>query len=265
MKTRPAKTNPAKTRPATTCQACATYTESGGFCGHLTGAQHDTMATQSRGVSMRRGDTITSEELLVWPVVSIASGVLSLQHLLQDGRKTIAALFMPGDIVDMRGMASRHHGHLIALGKTEICRLSPTAFEAVIDDNMDAQKVAWNSLRSQTYRAMDHAADLAKKQALEKLASFIFECRHRQADPKPGSRVHIPVRRIDLADYLGMQPETVSRCFKDMQARGIIGFEGKSNLEILDIPTLRRIANGDKNTENLRHTDENYFKAANDR
>lgn len=221
------------------------------------------MMTQSRQTSLRRGETINSEELLVWPIIAIQSGVLSLQHLLEDGRKTIAALFMRGDIIDMRGLASRHHGHLIALGKSSVCRMSPLAFEAAIDDNQDAQKVAWNSLRGQTYRAMDHAADLAKKQALEKLASFVFECRHRQADRISMDRVHIPVRRIDLADYLGMQPETVSRCFKDMETRGIISFENISNLRILDIPTLRRIANGDRHTENLRHTDENHFQAAN--
>lgn len=212
---------------------------------------------------MRRGESISNQDLLVWPIIAISSGVLSLQHLMEDGRRTIAALFMQGDIIDLRGQASRQRGHLIALGKTEICRLSPNGFEAAIDDNSGAQKVAWNSLRSQNYRAMDHAADLAKKQALEKLASFLFECRHRQADRDAGDRVHIPVRRIDLADYLGMQPETVSRSFKEMQARNIIAFEGISNLRILDFPTLRRIANGDKHTQDLRHTDENHFKAAN--
>lgn len=251
-----------ESQPASRCQTCSILTEPGGFCRHLTEDQHETLTALSRRASLRRGETISSEELLVWPIVAIASGVLSLQHFLEDGRKTIASLFMPGDIVDLRGLANRHHGHLIALDKTEICRLSPSAFELVVADNAEARKVAWNSLRNQTYRAMDHAADLAKKQAMEKLASFVFECRYRQADRRSYNWVRIPVRRIDLADYLGMQPETVSRCFKDMQARGLVAFEGISNLEILDIPTLRRIANGDKHTENLRHTDENHFKAA---
>jgi len=250
------------TLSASKCQTCAIYSEAGGFCDHLTGAQLETLMSQSRRSRMRRSETISSEELLVWPIIAIASGVLSLQHLLEDGRKTIAALFMQGDIIDMRGLANRHHGHLISLGKTEVCHLSPPAFEAVTGENLSAQKVAWNSLRNQTYRAMDHAADLAKKQALEKLASFVFECRRRQTDRGAGDMVHIPVRRIDLADYLGMQPETVSRCFKDLQARKIIALEGISNLRILDIPTLRRIANGDKHTQNLRHTDENHFNAA---
>ncbi len=192
----------------------------------------------------------------------ITMGVLSMQHLLEDGRKTIAALFMPGDIVDMRGMGNRQRGHLIALGKTGICRLAPVEFEAAVDENLGAQKVAWNSLRDQAYRAMDHAADLAKKQALEKLASFFLECRRRQVDRYNKDRVQIPVRRIDLADYLGMQPETVSRTFKDLQARGVIASEGISNLRILDFPTLRRIANGDKHTQNQKPRHDTDFKPA---
>ena len=248
--------------PASKCLTCALFAKEGGFCDHLTGDQQELLSSQSRRASLRRGESISSEVLLIWPIMAITSGVLSLQHLLEDGRKTIAALFMPGDIVDMRGMASHQRGQLIALGKTGICRLAPDEFEAVIDQNIGAHKVAWNSLREQTYRAMDHAADLAKKQALEKLASFIFECRRRQTDRKTRDRVHIPVRRIDLADYLGMQPETVSRAFKEMQAKRIIALEGISNLKILDFPTLRRIANGDKNTSNLRHTDETHFKSA---
>jgi len=188
---------------------------------------------------------------------------MSLQHLLEDGRRTISALFMTGDIVDMRGLVNHHRGQLIALSKADICRMSPIAFEANLGDNQEAQKVAWNNLRNQTYRAMDHAADLAKKQAMEKLASFVFECRRRQNRARADENVSIPVRRVDLADYLGMQPETVSRCFKSMEDKGMVAFNGISNLKILDFPTLRRIANGDKHTENLRHTDENHFKAAN--
>ncbi len=248
-------------QPASKCLKCSIYSEAGGFCDHLTGPQLDILSQASRVAALKRSEHIATEELLVWPIIAVSSGVLSLQHLLEDGRKTIAALFMQGDIIDMRGIANRNRGQLIALAKTEICRLSPIAFEAVIEDNSGAHKVAWNNLRSQSYRAMDHAADLAKKQSLEKLASFIFECQRRQiVSPSPSS-VTIPIRRIDLADYLGMQPETVSRVFKDLEKRGVIRSEGTASVSILDVPTLRRIANGDKHTEKLRHTDENHFTA----
>lgn len=248
------------TKTASKCQRCSIYTEAGGFCDQLKDPELDALGSQSRSSTLKRGQAIDSEELLMWPIVAISSGVISMQHLLEDGRKTIAAMFMQGDIIDMRGISSRNRGHLIALGKTKICRLSPTIFEQIVDSNMNAQRVAWNNLRNQAYRAIDHSADLAKKQALEKLASFVFECRGRQAAGVSECSVHIPVRRVDLADYLGMQPETVSRCFRDLSNRKILTFQDISNLRILDIPTLRRIANGDKHTENLRHTNEDHFK-----
>lgn len=248
--------------PPRKCQKCSIYSDAGALCDHLDQAQLETLGNGSRTSIMKRGNTITGEELLIWPILAISAGVLSLQHLLEDGRKTIAALFMQGDILDMRGVSRKHRGHLIALDTTHICRLSPDAFEAVVEQNNGAQKVAWNNLRSQTYRAMDHAADLAKKQAQEKLASFIFECRRRQIDRPTDEIVEIPIRRIDLADYLGMQPETVSRCFKELESKGIVGLRSISRVKILNAPRLRRIANGDRHSENLRPTPANKETAA---
>lgn len=239
-------------RPEKKCLHCSMYQKNGNFCNHLSSSELEMLSTKSRTAILKRGEAINSADLLTWPVVAISSGVISMQHLLEDGRKTIAAFFMAGDIIDMRGISNRNRGHLIALNKTDVCRLSPTVFEKISETNLDAQRVIWNNLRTQNYRAMDHSADLAKKQALEKLASFIFECRGRQAVDVSKNSVIIPVRRIDLAEYLGMQPETVSRCFKDMETRGIIEFKSISHIKILNIPTLRRIANGDKNTQNLR-------------
>jgi len=209
---------------------------------------------------LKRGQSIDTEELLTWPVMAISSGVISLQHLLEDGRKTIAAFFMQGDIIDMRGISSRNRGHLIALNKVHLCRLSPAVFENIIETNPSAQRIVWNNMRKQTYRAIDHSADLAKKHALEKLASFVFECKRRQTITLSKSSVIIPVRRVDLAEYLGMQPETVSRCFKELEDRGIIEFHGISNIRILKTPILRRIANGDRNADAIHNSNQNKFK-----
>lgn len=228
------------------CQSCALYADSKLFCAQLSGEELHDLSNQSRTLSMKRGESLEHEALDHWPIIAIDSGVMSMQHLLQDGRKTIAALFMRGDIIDLRNVSNRNRGALIALGKVDVCRLSPKVFEDVMARNPDAQKVIWENLRDQAFRAMDHSGDIAKKQALEKLASFIFECRNRQAGFKDGDLVEIPVRRIDLAEYLGMQPETVSRCFKDLEKRGIVQTPKLNALKLLNVPMLRRIANGDK-------------------
>jgi len=230
------------------CKQCALYVDSQLFCAQLNGEEQCELANQSRTLSMKRGDSLENEVLAHWPIVAIDSGVLSMQHLLQDGRKTIAALFMRGDIIDLRNLSNRNRGALISLGNANVCRLSPKIFERIMAQNPDAQRVIWENLRDQAFRAMDHSGDIAKKQALEKVASFVFECRNRQIGYGEGDLVEIPVRRIDLAEYLGMQPETVSRCFKDLEKRGILEAPSLNALKLLNVPMLRRIANGDKDT-----------------
>lgn len=228
------------------CRQCALFTESTRFCAQLDDGELCALSTRSRTLTMKRGETMKTDALAHWPIVAIDSGVLSMQHLLQDGRKTIAALFMRGDILDLRNMPNRNRGALIALGKVNICRLSPKVFEQIMAQNPEAQKVMWENLRDQAFRAMDHSGDIAKKHALEKLASFIFESRNRQSGFHEGDPVQIPVRRVDLAEYLGMQPETVSRCFKDLEKRGILKVLTLNAVKLLNVPLLRRIANGDK-------------------
>lgn len=236
----------AKSKTKDKCGRCALFLDSDLFCAQLGEDELCDLSDHSRTLSLKRGNSLESEALAHWPIVAVDSGVLSMQHLLQDGRKTIAALFMQGDIIDLRNVSNRNRGALVALGKVDLCRLSPKVFEQVMAKNPDAQKVIWENLRDQAFRAIDHSSDIAKKQALEKLASFIFECRNRQESNGNTDIVDIPVRRVDLADYLGMQPETVSRCFKDLETREILEMRGLTALKIMNPPLLRRIANGDK-------------------
>jgi len=245
---------------AVKCQECALSTDVSSFCANITSDELDALSGKSRTATLKRGESIEAEEMLTWPVITISSGVISLQHLLEDGRKTIAALFMRGDIIDMRGIDNRSRGQLIALNKVKLCRLSPAIFEDIVEKNPEALRIVFNNIRKQTYRAIDHSADLAKKHALEKLVSFIFECKRRQTVTTSENTVVIPVRRVDLAEYLGMQPETVSRCFKDLEERGVIEFNGISNIKLLGIPALRRIANGDRSTNAIHRTDQDKIK-----
>jgi len=228
------------------CAHCPAFTDPRLFCAQLGDDELTALSNESKTLEMRRGGSLEGQHLDRWPIVSIVSGVLSMQHLLRDGRKTISAFFMRGDIIDMRNFSNRNSGALIALGKVNLCRLAPSVFEQIMAKNSNAQEVIWENLRDQAFRAMDHSSDIAKKQALEKLASFIFECLHRQEIFGKTGIVEIPVRRIDLAEYLGMQPETVSRCFKDLQKRGIIETLSLTSLRIKDPDLLRQIANGDK-------------------
>ena len=221
------------------------FFKSGNLCAHLDGEELCNLNRHSRTLTLKRGEVLPESMLNAWPILAIAAGVLGIKHLLDDGRRTIAAFFMEGDIIDLRHRSNRVHGSLVALTKVEICRLCTGVFEEIIVANPDAQRIAWKNLRDQVNRTFDHSADLGKKQALEKLASFIFECHYRQAGDKlPGKTVKIPILSCDMAEYMGVQPETVSRGFRELQDRKIISFRNSSDIEITSLPSLKRIANG---------------------
>ncbi|MFQ5624958.1 MAG: Crp/Fnr family transcriptional regulator [Paracoccaceae bacterium] len=224
------------------------YVEPDRFCAKLSCGELVSLSGKSAVETLRRGDCLLGGVLRVWPVLAVISGVLSLQSILHDGRKTISTFFMPGDIIDLRESPHAIRGGLVALSRAEVCKLSPKVFEAIMAKNVAAQQLVMSNLRGQNFRAHEHAADLAKKQALEKLASFIFECRNRDTVGVQRNRVRIPVRRVDLADYLGMQPETVSRCFRELEEGGTIRRTDLNSFQIVDAPALRRIADGDRRT-----------------
>jgi CRP/FNR family transcriptional regulator, anaerobic regulatory protein len=227
------------------CRTCTLFFRSGYFCAQLGSDELRALNKCSRTLTFKRGQTLDGLMLRTWPILAISSGVVAIKHLLDDGRSTIAAFFMEGDIIDLRRRSKRMRGSLIALTKTELCRLSPEVFENIIAINPDARRIAWGNLREQTIRSMDHSVDLGKKQVLEKLASFVFECRQRQPNgSSPGLIVSIPLRRCDVAEYLGLQPETVSRGFRELEARNIVRFKSTSVLEIMRLPDLKRIASG---------------------
>jgi CRP-like cAMP-binding protein len=231
--------------PPMNCLTCSMFFKSGNLCARLDGEELCKLNKHSRALTLKRGEALSDSMLKAWPVLAISGGVLGIKHLLDDGRRTIAAFFMEGDIIDLRRRTNRIRGSLVALTKVEICRFSPKAFEEIIASNPDVRQIAWANMREQATRAMDHSADLGKKQALERLASFVFECQFRQADDKlPNQTVRIPIRRCDMAEYLGLQPETVSRGFRELQDRKIINFLNSTHIQITRLPSLKRIANG---------------------
>jgi len=232
--------------PKEKCKNCSLFFESALFCAHLKPDELCALSDASSTATLKRGESLEDEQLDRWPVVAMTSGVLSLQHLLHDGRKSIAAFFMKGDIIDLRDSNQRQRGELIALANSDVCRLSVDVFESIARHNADAQHIVWNNLREQCHRAVAHSADLSNKQALEKLASFLFECRYRGVSNMDRNLINIPIRRCDMAEYMGMQPETISRCFKLLEDAGTLKMLNLKTVEMLDPITLQQLANGDR-------------------
>jgi CRP-like cAMP-binding protein len=176
------------------------------------------------------------------PVLAITKGAIGLRHILGDGRQTISVIHFDGEVLDFR-----HFGRLS--GKL-ICILPVTAnlykgneFDQMKRDSTLFQ-IEHTAIRArQNVYASLHSLDLARKSAVEKLASFIFESRKRQNLGR-ALNVELRLRRADIADYMGLRIETLSRAFSKLKKMRLIESSDGDEVQIIDEPGLRQLANG---------------------
>lgn len=176
------------------------------------------------------------------PVAIILRGAIGLQHVLSDGRRSISTIFLPGEILDFRHIRI-NDGVVISLTLVELCLFGAVDFDRLLLKNPRVRAAVTASHFRNFGFVASHCVDLARKSAIEKLASFIFECRNRQAERRD-EVIHLLLKRIDIADYMGLRPETLSRAFAKLKQRKLISSDGVDQIQILNEPALRQIANG---------------------
>ncbi len=226
------------------CRNCALRTDEDLICAQMSAGELIDLSAHSNPASVDRKQPVNARLLDRNPIIAIVDGVIGLQHVLKDGRRSIAALYWRGDIIDLRHGDGQAPGSLIALTPARICSLSVDNYDELMRTNPDVQTVAVSNMREQIHAAAGHVVDLGKKSAPERLAAYIFECRKRQLGGKDSLNVDLALRRSDIADYMGLQPETVSRGLKELERRGLIQLKGRSRAIITDKAGLRQLANG---------------------
>jgi CRP/FNR family transcriptional regulator, nitrogen fixation regulation protein len=160
-------------------------------------------------------------------VYQVKTGAVRSFKLLSDGRRQIGAFHLAGDIF---GVTTEKHHRFTA--------------EAVVDttlwlvrrqslDLADTDGALTRELLSMTVRNLQHAESqlllLGQKDSLEKVAAFLLEMDKRLTGT---GAITLPMTRRDIADYLGLTLETVSRALARLKRKGAIGFTDATQREI---------------------------------
>lgn len=129
----------------------------------------------------------------------------------------------------------RHRCHTVALEDTLVCRLPFKHLLGLCMQTASLQAILWRRMSEDLAHAQILAGDYS---ATERLANFILEI---AADTESGQSLRLPMPRRDIANYLRLAPETVSRVISDLRQRALIACHGR-DLAILDGAGLRAIA-----------------------
>ncbi len=202
------------------CNDCAGRQLS--VCTALDGAELRELERLGRHVHFASGETVFAQEQMTTSFYNLLEGVMRLYKLLPDGRRQIVGFGLPGDFLGM-GASARHNFSADAIGPVAICRFSRASFARFIEDKPHLLRRINEFAVRELSQAQDHMVLLGRRSAEEKVATFLIRWRDRLAELLPPARmVPLPMSRQDIADYLGLTIETVSRTLTKLERDGVI-------------------------------------------
>jgi CRP/FNR family nitrogen fixation transcriptional regulator len=165
----------------------------------------------------------------------VLSGAVRLYRVLTDGRRQIDSFCLPGDVFGLEFFDARR----ISAEAVSDCELVVTSRCVVMqqmEHNCAFGRMLFEHTSIDLAKAQDHAMLLGRKNATERVAAFLLDMSERQG----GREVHLPMSRQDIADYLGLTIETVSRTLADLDRRAVLDVAAR-RIVLRDRAVLQRL------------------------
>jgi len=193
------------------------------FCGTAANASEiRELQRLANPVHFRPGKTIFSEGELAESAFGLSQGVVRLYKLLPDGRRHVLAFALPGDFLGMP-LTDRHTFSADAIGEVSLCRFSRSELTKFIQSSPNVMRLMVEFASRELDMAQDQLLLLGNGSAEEKVAIFLVSWRNRLTRMAVRSEtVPLPMRRQDIADYLGLKLETVSRTLARLEQKNVI-------------------------------------------
>ena len=176
-------------------------------------------------VSYARNEEIFGEGEPADYVYQVVSGAARTYKVLNDGRRQISAFYLPGEVFGL-GVGDLHNCSAEAIGKSTMLVIKRNALIALADTDHKIAHLLWTLTAQELRRVQEHMLLLIRS-AQERVACFLLEMADRMAE---ADVIDLPMSRQDIADYLGLTIETISRTLTQLETAAAIS-----------VPTCRRI------------------------
>lgn len=191
-------------------------------------------------------DILISEGEVAYSVFNVTHGAIKLYKLMPDGRRQITGFLLEGDFM---GLATQvvYPYSAEAIGEVNTCEFDRKKLKDLFEKYPKLEHRLLRMASDELAQAQDQMLLLGRKTSREKLCSFLMSLSQRKADQgKDPLTVFIPMSRSDIADYLGLTTETVSRTFSALKRSGLIRLIQGNYVEINEPDRLKAIAAGVK-------------------
>ena len=166
----------------------------------------------------------------------VVSGTVRTYKVLVDGRRQIGAFYLPGDIFGLE-TADEHTFSAEAITDCKITVIKRSTVMALAARDNEVAREMWALTARELQRVQEHSLVLIKS-AEERVAGFLLEMAERAPG---GGAVELPMSRQDIADYLGLTIETVSRTLKILEDAATIEVAKRRRILLRNRSALRRL------------------------
>jgi len=158
-----------------------------------------------------------------------------------DGRRQVTDFYRPGDFFGLDGQGA--HGFAAEAVAASVVMSYPRAqLDRIAETRPAVQKLLMAMLCKGLRTTQNHLVMLGRQTAQERLAWFLLSIMARSDDD---TDLHLPMSRLDIADYLGVTIETVSRTLSQFKKYGLISVLGTHQVSLIDVEALEALASGD--------------------
>ncbi|HLI14362.1 MAG TPA: cyclic nucleotide-binding domain-containing protein [Alphaproteobacteria bacterium] len=192
---------------------------------------------EAQGTVLCEGDPATF-------LFNIVEGTIRVHKLLPDGRRQITGFLYPGDFLGLAVHDSYAYS-AEAITDSRLCRFPRDDFYTLMRQMPRLEQRLLGMASNELIEAQDQILLLGRKTAQEKIASFFLMISRRAARRgQPENPIHLPMGRTDIADFLGLTTETVSRTFTQLKTSHVIRLLENSQVLLADQGALSSIAQG---------------------
>lgn len=206
----------------------------------MTSMELDTLETCADQVKYNSGDYLFRQNAASDHVYNVISGTVAIERVSNNGKRQVLGFLFPGDFLGITN--APHYDYAVrCLTKTELYKFNRKRLYNLADE-LPHLKTNIAEISSRIFnRILDQLYILGQKKAHERLCFLFMQLLERLPGARP-DRVELYMTRQDMADYLGLTIETVSRSLAKLKADKLIAFPQLNVLQILDIAKVSELA-----------------------
>jgi len=175
-------------------------------------------------------------------VFQIEEGVVTIYQMLNDGRRQIVDFAYPGDFIGL-GTTREHHLSAEATSPVRVRCLSASALDDLARRDSTLALRLYRTVSQDLSAARALLVAIGQRSAIERVATFLLMLYERTATAEGANgMLHLPMRRADIGDFLGLTIETVSRTFTKLRQMRVIDISHASDVSIKNLDRLSALA-----------------------